>query len=134
MKTFSLNLLVLFLSIFLFSCSKSTGEANSNPLDKEYKSLTSDNVNAFFLESAIAKKSCNGAQCGSNFDFKFKNLNYASEITRMSMFNSNTAVIWKYYEGDKQTVSVLGSYNEGVYALKYTLKDGRVLTSAWITF
>ena len=134
MKTYSLNLLVLFLSIFLFSCSKSTGETNSNPLDKEYKSLTSDNVNAFFLESSIANKGCSGANCNSGFEFKFKNLNYASEITRMSLFPSNTAVIWNYYEGDKQTVSVFGSYNEGQYALKYTLKDGRVLTSPWIKF
>jgi hypothetical protein len=126
---------VLFISLLtlVYSCSKSDVDSNVNPLEKEYKSLTSENVNTFFLESAIATKGCGGT-CNSRFEFKFKNLNYASEITRMSTFSSYTAVIWNYYEGDKQTVSVSGDYNEGVYALKYTLKDGRVLISGWIKF
>jgi len=131
MKAFSLNLLVLFSSIFLFSCSKSAVDTNSNPLDKEYKSLTSDNVNTFFLESAKVSRANNRDPL---FEFNFKNLNYASEITRMSLFPSNTAVIWNYYEGDKKTISAIGNYNEGQYALRYILKDGRVLTSPWIKF
>lgn len=96
--------------------------------------MTSDNVNTFFLESAKASKGCNGAQCNSSYTFEFKNLNYVTEINRMSTLTPNSTILWNFYEGDKQTVSAIGNHNEGQYALKYTLKDGRVLTSAWIKF
>jgi hypothetical protein len=118
----------------LLSCSKSDGDSNVNPLDKEYKSLTSENVNTFFLESAKVSKGCNGAQCNSSYTFTFKNLNYVTEITRMSTLIPSSTILWNFYEADKQIVGAIGNYNEAQYALKYTLKDGRVLTSGWIKF
>jgi len=90
-----LALLVLG-SITLSSCSKSDGNSNVSPLDKQYKSLTSDNVNSFFIETSRVYKGCAGANCQSIYNFSFKNLSYVSEISRIGLVNTSPSVLWNY--------------------------------------
>jgi hypothetical protein len=77
------SILVTLLVIFS-SCSKSdnSGSANNiSPLEKEYKALTSDNVNSFFIQSSQVFKGCAGSNCNSSYTFNFKNLSKATDIT-----------------------------------------------------
>jgi hypothetical protein len=123
--------LILF-ALFFSSCEKSSSETTTNSLEKEYKNLNSDNVTMFFVESAKAYKGCAGSNCNSVYEFSFKNLSYASEIS-LTAFGF-TKPIWTYYTTEKQGVTTTMAYDANEYRLKFTLKDGRVLFGPWVKF
>ena len=125
-------LLVLVLFTSLISCSKSDGGSNVNPLEKQYKSLTSDNVTLFFIDSSKIWRGCAGSNCNSVFDLYFKNLSYVSEIS-LSTYG-RVENIWSRYTTEKEYVRAARQYSDREYRLGFTLKDGRVLYGPWINF
>ena len=127
-----LSALLVLGFIFLYSCTKSSPDDNLTPLQKQYKSLTSDNVTSFFLDSAKAWRGCAGSNCSSVFDFYFKNLSNVSEIS-LSTYN-RVENIWSRYQKETQYVRTYRQYSDNEYRLGFTLKDGRVLFSPWIKF
>lgn len=131
------SILVALLVIFI-SCSKSDNSGsgtNISPLEKEYKALTSDNVNSFFLESSLATKGCAGSNCSASFKFNFKNLSYVTDISKNIGGSPSPISIWSLYTSEKETVtSIWRDYSANQYRLRYTLKDGRVLITAWVTY
>lgn len=134
MRKVLLFLVIISISLTFECCSKSYSNNSLNSIEKEYKSLTSDNVNRFFLESSLANRGCAGANCTSNFRFNFKNLNYATDIS-LYVGNYQPTSIWSFYTSDKEVVSTFSrDYSVNQYKLRYTLKDGRVLITNWISF
>lgn len=126
------NFLLILIVLLSFSCDKSSTDTNTSSIEKEYKSLTSDNVTSFFVESSKAYKGCAGSNCNSVYEFGFKNLSYVSEIS-LTAFGF-TKPIWSYYTTEKQSVISYMAYDANEYRLKFTLKDGRVLNGPWIKF
>ena len=131
------SILVTLLVIFS-SCSKSDNSGsgtNISPLEKEYKALTSDNVNSFFLESSTVTRGCSGALCNSVYKFNFKNLSRATDITLYTQSGTvQINSIWSRFTAETEFVQVFGNYSANEYKLQYTLKDGRVLMTGWIKF
>lgn len=128
-----LSALLVLGFIFLSSCSKSSVDSSISPLEKQYKGLTSDNVTSFFVETSKAYKGCAGVNCNSVFNFGFQNLSYLTEIA-ITVYSNTPNPIWSYYTTEKQDVTTYGNWYANEYRLRFTLKDGRVLSGPWIKF
>lgn len=133
MKRILLGVIIISNLLTLNSCKKSESTTITNPLEAQYKTLTSDNVTAFFLDTSKAYRGCAGSNCQSVFEFSFKNLSYVSEIA-ITAYSNTPSPIWTYYTTEKQDVKTYGNYYANEYRLRFTLKDGRVLTGPWIQF